>query len=156
MINANLQTAIDKLRIHDVYLKSSISQCLNGFEPKYRQNNDTLNVQTKHFVTQAEVIKLGETELLMRVFVEFGVRWMDINISEEDQSIQALIEAEFVAEYSMDEELNQECVDEYALKNASFHVWPYWREFVMSQSNRMYLPRYVLPTIQLAHNRHKV
>lgn len=155
MINANLQRAIDNLRIHDVYLKNSISKCLNGFEPKYYPDIDKLETQTKHLVTQAQVIKIGEAEFLMRVFVELGVRWIDKNITNEGESILALIEAEFIAEYSMGEELRQECVDEYALKNASYHVWPYWREFIMNQSSRMYLPRYVLPTMQLAHNRHK-
>lgn len=155
MMNAQLQTAIDKLRIHDVYLTSSISQCVNGFEPKYDQNIETLEVQTKHIVKQAQVVKLDENQLLMRVFLELGVRWVDNNIIDDAQSVRAFIEAEFVAEYNMGEELGQTCLDEYALKNASYHVWPYWRELLMNQCNRMYLPRYVLPTMQLAHNRHQ-
>jgi len=156
MMTENLQIAIDKLRIHDVYLNSSISQCVNNFEPKYDPNIDKLEVQTKHFVKRAEVVKLDETQLLMRVFIELGVRWVDNSITDEEKSIRAFIEAEFIAEYSMDEELDQVCVDEYALKNASFHVWPYWRELLMNQCNRMYLPRYVLPTMQLAQNRHQI
>jgi len=30
-------------------------------------------------------------------------------------------------------------------RTASFHIWPFWREFVISQCNRMNLPRAVLP-----------
>jgi hypothetical protein len=156
MMTENLQTAIDKLRISDVYLKGSISQCVDGFEPKYDSDIDKLEVQTKHLIKQAQVVKLDETQFLMRVFLELGARWIDNSIADEENSIRAFIEAEFIAEYRMDEELEQACVDEYALKNASFHVWPYWRELLMNQCNRMYLPRYVLPTVQFAQNRHQV
>lgn len=154
-MNANLQKAIDKLHIHDVYLRGSISQCVNGFEPKYDQDTDKLVAQTKHIVKETQIVKLDEAQFLMRVFLELGVRWVDANVDDEALSIRAIVEAEFVAEYTMDEEMEQVCVDEYSLKNSSYHVWPYWREFLMSQCSRMCLPKYVLPTVQLAQNRHQ-
>jgi hypothetical protein len=154
-MNANLQKAIDSLHIHDVYLKSSIAQCKNDFEPKYDENLEELNTQTKHIVKETQIVKLNNTDLLVRIFIEFGVRLVDSKITNEDESIRALIEAVFIAEYKLDTEIEQVCIDEYSLKNSSYHVWPYWREFLMSQCNRMYLPRMVLPTMQLAHNRHR-
>lgn len=154
-MNGNLQKAIDKVHIHDVYLRGSVAQCVNDFEPKYDPDIEKLEAQTKHIVKQAQIVKLDETQFLMRVFLELGVRWVDSSMADEAQSIRAFVEAEFVAEYTMDEKLEQVCVDEYALKNASYHVWPYWRELLMSQCSRMYLPRYVLPAMQLAHNRHQ-
>jgi hypothetical protein len=153
-MNANLQKAIDTLHIHDVYQRSSVAQCVNGFEPKYDQDIEKLVTQTKHGVKQAQLAKVDETQWLVRVFIELGARLMDPRVEEEDESVRAFIEAEFVAEYTVDEELEQACIDEYALKNASYHVWPYWREFLMSQCGRMHLPRLVLPTMQLAHHRH--
>ena len=63
-----------------------------------------------------------------------------------------MIEAEFVAEYAMGEQLEKDCLDEFALRNASYHVWPYWRELLMSQCTRMHLPRLVMPTTQVAQN----
>lgn len=155
MITENLQKAIDTLRIHDVYLRDSISQCVNDFDPKYNQNIDKLITQTKHGVTQSHLAKVDENQWLVRVFIEVGVRLVDPEIEQEYESVRAFIEAEFVAEYTVSEDLNQECINEYALKNASYHVWPYWREFLMSQCTRMYLPRLVLPAVQLAHNRHQ-
>jgi hypothetical protein len=154
-MNANLQKAIDNLHIHDVYLKSSVAQSTNNFEPKYDENIEELETQTKHVVKETQIVKLNDTDLLARVFIEFGVRFIDSKITNENGSVRAFIEAVFVAEYALDEELEQACIDEYALKNASYHVWPYWREFLMNQCNRMYLPRLVLPTVQLAHNRHQ-
>lgn len=155
MITEKLQKAIDALHIYDVYLHNSISQCVNGFDPKYDQDLDKLITQTKHGVKQSHLAKVDDNLSLVRVFIEVGVRLVDPKIEQEDESVKAFIEAEFIAEYIVDEDLEQDCIDEYALKNASYHVWPYWREFLMSQCTRMYLPRLVLPAVQLAHNRHQ-
>jgi hypothetical protein len=154
-MNADLQKAIDTLRINDVYLRNSISQCVNGFEPKYDQDVDKLVTQTKHGVKQTQLAQLDESQWLVRVFIELGARLVDPRVTEEDKAVRAFIEAEYVAEYTVDEELAQACIDEFALNNASYHVWPYWREFLMSQCGRMQLPRLVLPTMQLAHHRHR-
>jgi preprotein translocase subunit SecB len=153
-MNASLQKAIDTFRIHDVYLRNSVAQCVNGFEPKYSSDIDKLEMQTKHAVREAQIAQLDETQWLVRVFIELGVRLVDSRIEQEDESVRAFIEAEYIAEYTVDEELEQACIDEFALKNASYHVWPYWREFLMSQCGRMHLPRLMLPTMQLAHHRH--
>lgn len=154
-MNANLQKAIDTLQIHDVYLRSSVSQCVNGFDPKYDQDIDKLVTQTKHGVKQFQLAQIDESQWLLRVFIELGARLVDPSIEQEDESVRAFIETEYVAEYTADEALEQACIDEYALKNASYHVWPYWREFLMSQCTRMHLPRLVLPTVQFANNRHQ-
>ncbi len=154
-MNANLQKAIDTLRIHDVYLRNSISQCVNGFEPKYDQDLDKLVTQTKHGVKQSNLAQVEESKWLVRVFIELGVRLVDSRIEIEEDSVRAFIEAEFIAEYMSDHEPEEVAINEYALKNASYHVWPYWREFLMSQCSRMHLPRLILPTVQFAQNRHE-
>jgi hypothetical protein len=154
-MNADLQKAIDTLRIHDVYQRSSIAQCVGDFEPKYDQEIEQLVTQTKHGVKQTQLAEIDESQWLVRVFIEFGARLVDPRVENEIDSVKAVIEAEYIAEYTADEALEQACIDEYALKNASYHVWPYWREFLMSQCGRMHLPRFVLPTMQLAHNRHQ-
>jgi len=153
-MNANLQKAIDTFRINDVYLRNSVAQCVNDFEPKYFSDLDKLETQTKHVVSEAQSAKINEAQWLVRIFIELGVRLVDPGVEPEEMSVRAVIEAEFVAEYTVDEELEQSYIDEYALKNASYHVWPYWREFLMSQCGRMHLPRLVLPTVQFAQNRH--
>jgi hypothetical protein len=52
----------------------------------------------------------------------------------------------------MSAKLKKDCLNEFALRNASYHVWPYWRELLMSQCARMHLPRLVMPTMQVAQN----
>lgn len=154
MISSELQKAIDNLQIRDVYLRSLQAECVGDFDPKYA-DYETITVQTKHGVKKSELGKLNDEEDILRVHVELGARWLQTGESGEqkDSNVCALIEAEFIAEYSLKGSLETECIDEFALKNVSYHVWPYWRELLMSQCLRMHLPKLVLPTTQLAHSR---
>jgi hypothetical protein len=156
MISSELQNAIDNLQIRDVYLRSLRSECTEGFDPKYAEY-ETITVQTRHQVKTSELSQVNGDASILRVNVELGARWIDSGGSgdEAGESVCALIEAEFIAEYSVKDSLDSECIDEFALKNVSYHVWPYWRELLASQCLRMHLPKLVLPATQLAHNRIK-
>lgn len=153
MISTALQKAIDCLQVHDVYLRDMVAHCIGDFDPKYNANFDELMVQTKHFVKQSMIVD-SDGQQMLRVFVELGARWVDEKEQDEANSVKALVESEFIAEYNMSESLEKESVDEFSLKNASYHIWPYWRELLSSQCARMRLPCVTLPTIQLADNRH--
>lgn len=143
-----LQRAIDHLTIQDVYIKSTQSQCNEDFDPKTTELDELL-VQQMHSVQKSEVLKINESGLLVRIYVRLGTRWVTPNDNEEPD-VKAFIEADFIAEYQMTEDLEQECIDEFVQHNASFHVWPYWREFLSSQCERLRLPRVVLPTVQFS------
>lgn len=158
-----LQKAIQCLSIQDVFIKNSTSLLKDGFDPKYIDQNETLEVQLKHHISRAELLTLnddGESSQLFRVCVEMGARWLSEQVDDVDKQtsskkndapeVKAVIEAAFVAEYLLIDEVEQEALNEFALKNASFHVWPYWREYLMSQCARMNLPKFALPTVQFA------
>jgi len=155
MISADLQKAIDNLSIQDVYVRDQVASCLGDFDPKYAAELEHLTVQQMHLVKQANVVELNDENRLLRVFVRLGARWVDPEEENEELSIRAVIEAEFIAEYQMTDTLEQACIDEFSLKNVSYHIWPYWRELLSSQCARMHLPRLILPTVQLAQNRHQ-
>lgn len=155
MISADLQKAIDSLHIQDVYVRDQIASCYGDFDPKYAADMDRLVVQQMHLVNQSNVVELDNVTRLLRVFVRLGARWVDPEEKNEELSVRAVIEAEFIAEYQITEELEQACLDEFSLVNASYHIWPYWRELLSNQCARMHLPRLILPTMQLAHNRHQ-
>lgn len=155
MISAGLQKAIDHLTIHDVYVRDQFASCMGEFDPKYAAEIERLTIQQMHVVKQATVAALDDESQLLRVFVRLGVRWVDPEEENEALSVKAVIEAEFIAEYQMTATLEQACIDEFCLKNASYHVWPYWRELLSNQCARMHLPRLMLPAVQLAHNRHQ-
>lgn len=155
MSKSNIKKATDSLKIQDIYVRDQLASCLNDFDPKYAPDIERLVVQKMHVVKEAHVVELDDKTKLLQAFVRLGTRWVDPRIENEDLSVQAVIEAEFIAEYEMTEALEQCYIDEFCLKNASFHIWPYWRELLSSQCERMHLPRLILPTIQLADNRHQ-
>ncbi|PLY15327.1 MAG: preprotein translocase subunit SecB [Sedimenticola sp.] len=155
MISAGLQKAIDSLNIQDVYIRDQVASCIGDFDPKYAADMERLTVQQMHLVKQSNVVELEDDGRLLRVFVRLGARWVDPEEDSEELSVRALIEAEFIAEYQMSATLEQACIDEFSLKNASYHIWPYWRELLSNQCARMHLPRLILPAVQLAHNRHQ-
>lgn len=159
MIDPKLQQAIDNLRIQDVYLHQSMTECKQGFNPKYHPDLASLAVQKMQSVRQSTLVEEEDNGRLLQVLVAFGARWVDP--AKDDQTedgqtatVYARIEAEFIGEYRLLTELSQDCVNEFALKNASYHLWPYWREYLASQCERMRLPRLVLPAVQLSHHRH--
>ncbi len=163
-MSAELQKAIDGLRIRDVYLRSSRSYLVDDFDPKYSPEVNSLDVQFKHVVTRAEVLALKEGDAdirVFRVYIELGTRWVVLpespsengsGESDDEAVIKAVIEATFLAEYLMENEPGQDALDAFALKNASYHVWPYWREYLMNQCMRMNMPKIVLPAVQFAAN----
>lgn len=158
-MNDDLQRAINCLQIQDVYLRSAKCGLSEGFEPKYDGELDALNVQFRHAVTHSSVLILEEDKeepvSLFRVFVELGVRWLESGQDETDDDIEpkAYIGGVMVAEYRMTEDPGKEGLKQFALRNASYHVWPYWREYLMGQCLRMNLPKLVLPAVQFATNR---
>lgn len=152
--NKVLQEAIDALVINDVYLHSSRAACLDDFDPKFFSGIDQLQVQQMHIVEQSMLLTLNGGQELLRVFIRMGTRWVQpVTEGEPDEKsepqIKAIIEADFVAEYQVKTALSQVCIDAFSLQNASYHVWPYWREYLSSQCERMRLPRVVLPTWQV-------
>lgn len=150
MANKNLQKAIEYLRISDLYVRNLESKCFEDFDPKH-SDMEGLVIQTKHMVTKSEIVQIDNDEKLFRVFVEVGIKWA----TEDEEKViipRVFVEAEFVAEYSVIGELKDECFNEFAKRNVSYHVWPYWRELLTSQCDRMRLPRIMLPMTQIAHN----
>jgi len=163
VISAELQRAIDNLEIQDVYLRDLVASCSGDFDPKYDDGAVQLDLQWMHLVRSSSIVEFDADHQLLRVFIRVGVRWVDSTSEESEQDdgkddellVRASIEAEFIAEYRITADLEQACIEEFCLKNASYHVWPYWRELLSNQCTRMHLPRLILPAVQLADNRHQ-
>lgn len=163
-MSVELQKAIDCLRIRDVYLRSSSSYLVDDFDPKYSPEANELAAQFKHVVARGEVLALKEEDAgirIFRVYIDLGARWVVLpestseNGSKEkgdEADVKAVIEATFLTEYSIEDEPGQDALDAFALENASYHVWPYWREYLMNQCMRMNLPKIALPAVQFATN----
>ena len=166
-----LKKAQQALQIADVYLRNASMHVDDAYEHR-TPIAEGLRTQYRHIVEKSEVLESeageGRTQLF-RVHLVLGFRWgveteqkdVDDNpTTSSDDGVDFLeagrIDAKYVAEYALLSELEQECLDEFALHNASYHVWPYWREFILSSCQRMNAPRMMLPMLQMAQNRNAV
>lgn len=165
MSKAALQKAIDCLTIQDVFQQAAVSKIGEGFDPKY-SSDDEFDIEFKHVVKRSEVIQIqNEDDLcIFRVYIDLGVRWVSADKDDEidnkntmdienSAEILAFIESTYVAEYLLRDRPGKNALNEFALNNASYHVWPYWREYIMSQGMRMNLPKIALPAVQFATNK---
>jgi len=163
-----LQRAIEHLQIADVW-QHRVSAFIHDELQTTAAFPEDFDLLFKHAITrtlygQAE----GESDgpFVFRVHVDLGVRYIDKSASDaaveqgdgvpehvgdagrsdfREPEILAQIEAIYVAEYRSDEDLPEDALKAFAFQNASYHVWPFWREFLASQCNRMNLPRVGLP-----------
>lgn len=153
-----LQKAIDSLQIQDVALRASVAELSDGFEPRYAFEADPLRIEFKHGVVRTLVIELSDgldgEQQLFRVFIEFGARWVAVGSqdSASEPDVRARIECVMTADYVMREHPGDEALKAFSMRNASYHVWPYWREFLASQCQRMNLPKVMLPAVQFVAN----
>lgn len=137
------------IEFHDIYMVGNSSRLASGFSPKLTDELDELHVESLEFIDRSELYK-GEEEVrrLLRVFVSFGARWTleeapgepgdEIDDSKlGSDRILATIEGDFVVEYFVSEEITQDYIDEYALKNSVSHAFPYWREYLIGQCTKL-------------------
>lgn len=159
MSRAPLDWAKDCLHIHDIWLQSSNAWIGEEFDPKF-SNIHEISAQFKHGVSRSTFSEVtdheGENSYLFRVYLEIGLRLIPgseprATNSKKDSHphVLAQIEATMVAEYSCREDPGQEALDAFASQNAGYHVWPFWREYLVSQCERMRLPKVFIPTMQL-------
>lgn len=161
-MNEVLQKAIECLDVQDIFLWSSNCSLMDGLDPKYIDSNSMVT-QLRHNVARGEVMTLNVNEdnemQIFRVLINFGARWVLEEDRDEEQGDESVdesidvrgeIEASFISEYLMKSNPGQDALNEFALRNAIYHVWPYWREYLMSQCMRMNLPKAVLQAVQFA------
>ena len=154
-----LERAKAALRIQDVWMRDARAWMAAEFDPQF-SNVERLGVQHKHVVAHATLGEVTDgdqqTPYLYRVYLELGMRLVPTDESPSaDQAASdtlnplATIEATLVAEYGTQEDPGEEALNAFATRNASYHVWPFWREYVVSQCDRMRLPRVMIPTMHL-------
>jgi hypothetical protein len=150
-----LQRAIRGLSVHDVYLKNSEFFTKDGWDPK-RPDDIDLIYQFMTGVERSEVFGLseeaeGNVKNFFAVYIKVGCRLVAGDTDSDSDAIFAQVEATFVAEYMLSPdfaETDEEALTAFAVENASFHVWPYWREYLMATCARLNLPKVALPVRQ--------
>lgn len=155
MAKEALQRAIKGLAVHDVYLKHSEFFTKDGWDPK-RPGDTSLVYQFMTGIEKSEVFGISEeaeasVKNFFAVYIKVGCRLVSESDDLKSDNIFAQIEACFVSEYFLDKDFDasdEEALTAFAVENASFHVWPYWREYLMSTCTRLNLPKVALPVRQ--------
>lgn len=164
MNGETLQQAINCLKIRNVWqhsasarLDDSLLEAL-AFPERFRLEYRHVLAQTLFGALQGQ----EHAQYIFRVKVDLGVRYLQSASRKKtkkkraakkksvsaDSDVLAVIEASYIAEYDCEENPGEEALDTFAVNNASFHIWPFWREYTASQANRMNLPKPTLPLIR--------
>ncbi len=164
MRNDALEQAKKCLQIRDVWMNRSKAWIADGFDPKYSRVK-AVSAQFKHGVSRytfSEVTDKDkqESQFLFRVYLDLGMRLIpgidpeqdpeDKTDQEAQDMVLAQLEAVMVAEYLTDNDPGQDALEAFAAQNASYHAWPFWREYLVSQCERMRLPRVMVPTMMIS------
>lgn len=144
-----LQQAVDALQFNNISLFASQCSIADQYLPAYDPATSALQVQFRHLVSKREQVDITDDEeniiRIVRFHVDFGARLI-VPLGSDEAEQKALIEATFIAEYELkQDDLTEEAITEFALKNVMFNVWPYWREYLTSTCDRMNLPKIQLP-----------
>jgi preprotein translocase subunit SecB len=143
-----LQKAINNVQITDIFINKTYTEHKES-DPLLQDYENTI-VKLKHRVSKSAVLHDDtDDNFALRVYIEVGAQWVD---TEDESKILSVIEASYILKYKMNIRLEKEAIDEFALKNSSYHLWPYWREFLSSTCDRMNLPKLTLPIRQLQHH----
>lgn len=83
---------------------------------------------------------------VLQVLVSLGTRLVPPSKEgEEEADAFFLIEADFLVNYEMKSEIDQDCIKAFADNNAVHNVWPFWRQHVFDMVSRARLPHLEIP-----------
>ena len=142
------------LHIRSVYLRSSSFELKEDFFPDAERLEREIRVASVaprtllHYSLTSE--EDGKSAVEYRVL--FGANLFPVSVSDDEAADPAnatkrlaSIVATFAAFYDVKSPITDDHIKAFGIKNAPFHIWPYWREFVHSTFGRMALAGIVLP-----------
>ncbi|MGI9574211.1 hypothetical protein ACRYJU_08980 [Alloalcanivorax xenomutans] len=83
-----------------------------------------------------------EGQPLLRVRVDLGVRLVNKN---DPGAVFLIIEADYIVDYRIKSDLQEEALKAFAEFNAVHNVWPFWRQHVFDVVDKGRLPRIEVP-----------
>lgn len=149
-----LNRALDSLHIEDLALRRSQIEvdpdCILGLDKA------KLEIQLKWGARSGRLVNVtsndaNETKVLFIVEIGTSVRLVDKPDDgaevPADAHSRAQVDVTFLASYRVQDgaKLDQAALDEFATRNAIYHVWPYWREYLSDTLSRAHLPAFTLP-----------
>lgn len=141
---ALIELATSRLKIRNITLHES-----NLSRPTELEAPETqVAVMEKRAVraAKAEAQIDGKSLDLLLVFVDLGIRMVHASMPEgAEPHVYVQIEATFLVEYELLEELPEEAVNAFAESNSVHNVWPFWRQHVFDTVQRGALPHIDVP-----------
>jgi len=89
---------------------------------------------------EVEFYRFTYSAALRFIPTEQRIQHQNGELETEDLKPVLEFKATFIADYGVNEALEQDEIDSFAEQHVGFHVWPYWREFVQSSCARLALP----------------
>lgn len=155
-----LKEAQSGLRLASVYLREVGGKLAAGFSPALMKGEKEFQLQNKISTREHVTFEPGGTQEENKSapkFIEYHVmveaRVVDGDLTEDEinsgditnEKVIAEIKATFAVLYHIVNEVSEEAIREFGIKNAPYHVWPYWRELLQSTGNRLDIAGIVLP-----------
>jgi hypothetical protein len=155
-----IQQAAKCLQVRGIFLRECALEQKPDYDPRLFQGE--LSVQFRVGAEESQLIEITdeiskEKSKLFKAIIGTGLRLIDSsNVTEGniETGIVATLSAKFSAEYLVRDGsvISHEAQQEFAQKNAVYHVWPYYREFVQSTLARSGIPLVEVPMFMLAPN----
>jgi hypothetical protein len=139
--------AITALRLRDVMLNRCSFKRPNPPPAAYEQ------VEVRQLTKRAVNYVLGDvpaegeekegTIKLLQVIVALGIRIT--GMKENNRPIYFEIEADFLVEYDVKDDISDAAIKAFAEFNSVHNVWPFWRQHVFDTVSRGRLPHIEIP-----------
>lgn len=89
----------------------------------------------------------AEKSRLLQIRVSLGTRAVQ-KMDQREPVVLFEIEAEYLVEYLMTEDVPDDAIKAFAEFNAIHNVWPFWRQHVFDLVDRGRLPRLTIPLFE--------
>lgn len=159
-----ISTAARALGIQGVHLRESEVRCKRGFHPPFIEASLSLipqyrgGVDGRFELISANLEETGEPVRVVLFHFNAGVRLVDAEQADggelADDHVYLELTARFCAQYQVDAEADTDALgpalNEFALYNVGYHVWPYWREYVQATCARIGIPPIPIPMYRIS------
>ncbi|MEI8627931.1 hypothetical protein [Vibrio sp. M60_M70] len=156
----DLKAAVSSLVIETVTLRDMLVSTYDDFDPELLPEDFGLNGQAYNGVTRIQTLEDdNEPDMqFIRFIFSSGIRFISNEdrkalkkqeIENEDVIPYIEFKATFSADYKSAVQLTQDQLRAFAKQHVSYHVWPYWREFIQSSCARLNIHPITIPPVRI-------
>ncbi|WP_285164368.1 hypothetical protein [Shewanella goraebulensis] len=155
-----IREAIDNLELLNIKIQNSqleVSDSIEGVTPNNMSQQSMLHIEGQILESVIEVSDSHKSVDMLQVKITFGVRYILENRSNSpqeeekdagstiDKEEMAKIEATYLLEYAIKNDIKSEAIQEFCEFNAVHNCWSFWREHVFSTCQKAQIPIFSIP-----------